>query len=82
MEIIYVLIPIAMIFVAIAVMVFFWAVKSEQFDDLDRQSVSILFDENTDKPGHTTTPVIHSAAELDAMATQQAIKDQQKGMPL
>ena len=50
MEIIYVLIPIAMIFVAIAVMVFFWAVKSEQFDDLDRQSVSILFDEDTVKP--------------------------------
>ncbi|ABI39085.1 MULTISPECIES: cbb3-type cytochrome oxidase assembly protein CcoS [Shewanella] len=50
MSIIYVLIPIAMIFVLIAVAVFFWAVKSEQFDDLDRQSVSILFDEDADKP--------------------------------
>lgn len=47
MSIIYVLIPIAMIFVLIAVAVFFWAVKSEQFDDLDRQSVSILFDDDT-----------------------------------
>lgn len=46
MSIIYVLIPIAMLFVAVAVAVFFWAVKSEQFDDLDRQSVSILFDED------------------------------------
>ena len=45
MSIIYVLIPIAMLFVLIAVAIFFWAVKSEQFDDLDRQSVSILFDE-------------------------------------
>ncbi|MGI2067977.1 cbb3-type cytochrome oxidase assembly protein CcoS [Shewanella sp. MF08487] len=80
MEIIYVLIPIAMIFVAIAIMVFFWAVKSEQFDDLDRQSVSILFDENVDKPGHT--PVTPLATQLDDNATQQAIKDQQKGMPL
>lgn len=50
MSIIYVLIPIAMIFVLIAVAVFFWAVKSEQFDDLDRQSVSILFDEDAGKP--------------------------------
>jgi cbb3-type cytochrome oxidase maturation protein len=39
MSIIYVLIPIAMLFVLIAVSIFFWAVKSEQFDDLDRQSV-------------------------------------------
>ncbi|WP_434926153.1 cbb3-type cytochrome oxidase assembly protein CcoS [Shewanella sp. HL-SH8] len=46
MTIIYVLIPIAMVFVLIAVGVFFWAVKSEQFDDLDRQSVSILFDDD------------------------------------
>lgn len=46
MSIIYVLIPIAMLFVLIAIGVFFWAVKSEQFDDLDRQSVSILFDDD------------------------------------
>ncbi|NRD74064.1 cbb3-type cytochrome oxidase assembly protein CcoS [Shewanella sp. VB17] len=46
MSIIYVLIPIAMLFVIIAIGVFFWAVKSEQFDDLDRQSMSIFFDEN------------------------------------
>ncbi|WP_242620272.1 MULTISPECIES: cbb3-type cytochrome oxidase assembly protein CcoS [Shewanella] len=47
MSIIYVLIPIAMLFVLIAVGIFFWAVRSEQFDDLERQSVSILFDDDT-----------------------------------
>jgi len=46
MSIIYVLIPIAMIFIAIAVLVFFWAVKSNQYDDLDREAVNILFDED------------------------------------
>lgn len=46
MSIIYVLIPIAMIFVAIAILVFFWAVKSNQYDDLDREAVNILFDED------------------------------------
>ncbi|WP_019616660.1 cbb3-type cytochrome oxidase assembly protein CcoS [Psychromonas ossibalaenae] len=45
MSIIYVLIPIAMIFVAIAVAVFFWSVKSNQYDDLDREGINILFDE-------------------------------------
>ncbi|SQH76651.1 Cytochrome oxidase maturation protein, cbb3-type [Shewanella benthica] len=46
MSIIYVLIPIAMLFVLIAIAIFFWAVKSDQFDDLDRQGISILFDDD------------------------------------
>ncbi len=46
MSIIYVLIPIAMIFVLVAVAIFFWAVKSDQFDDLEKQSVSILFEDD------------------------------------
>lgn len=49
MSIIYVLIPIAMIFVAIAVWVFFWAVKSDQYNDLDREGINILFDEDLEK---------------------------------
>ncbi|GIU26376.1 cbb3-type cytochrome oxidase assembly protein CcoS [Shewanella schlegeliana] len=49
MSIIYVLIPIAMLFVVVAVAVFFWAVKSDQFDDLEKQSVSILFEDDDQK---------------------------------
>ncbi|PKF62575.1 cbb3-type cytochrome oxidase assembly protein CcoS [Psychromonas sp. psych-6C06] len=49
MSIIYVLIPIAMIFVAIAVLVFFWAVKSDQYEDLDREGINILFDEDIEQ---------------------------------
>ena len=46
MTIIYVLIPLAIIIVAIAICVFFWAVKSNQFDDLERQGYNILFDDD------------------------------------
>ena len=46
MSIIYVLIPIAIIIVAVAVVIFFWAVRSNQFEDLDRQGYSILFDDD------------------------------------
>lgn len=53
MSIIYVLIPIAMLFVAIAVALFFWAVRSEQFEDLDRQGYSILFDDPPEPPRRT-----------------------------
>ena len=46
MSIIYVLIPIAILLVSIAVAVFFWAVKSNQFEDLERHGSSILFDDD------------------------------------
>ncbi len=53
----YLLIPIALVFVVIAVRLFFWAVKSGQYDDLDTEGKRILFDEPpsrdtpADKPG-------------------------------
>ncbi|MFC0173085.1 cbb3-type cytochrome oxidase assembly protein CcoS [Vibrio comitans] len=46
MESLYILIPIAIILVAVAVAVFLWAVKTEQFEDLDRQGHNILFEED------------------------------------
>jgi cbb3-type cytochrome oxidase maturation protein len=45
MSIIYILIPIAVLLTAIGIYLFFWAVKTEQFDDLEKQGMSILFDE-------------------------------------
>lgn len=46
MESLYILIPIAIVLVAVAVVIFLWAVKSEQFEDLERQGHNILFDED------------------------------------
>lgn len=46
MSIIYVLIPIAILFVAIGIWIFFWAVRSKQFEDLEKEGLSILFDED------------------------------------
>ncbi|WP_344963009.1 cbb3-type cytochrome oxidase assembly protein CcoS [Oceanisphaera sediminis] len=46
MEVWYLMIPIAMVFVAIAIAVFFWSVKSDQFEDLDRHGSNILFDDD------------------------------------
>lgn len=45
MSIIYILIPIAILLTALGIYLFFWAVKTEQFDDLEKQGMSILFDE-------------------------------------
>ncbi|GMQ46525.1 cbb3-type cytochrome oxidase assembly protein CcoS [Vibrio sp. 10N] len=49
MESIYILIPIAIVLVCVAVAIFLWAVKSEQFEDLERQGHNILFDEDTEQ---------------------------------
>ncbi|GHE83877.1 cbb3-type cytochrome oxidase assembly protein CcoS [Thalassotalea profundi] len=50
MSIIYVLIPIAIILIAISIYLFFWAVKTDQFDDLEKQGLSILFDDDKPEP--------------------------------
>ena len=66
MSIIYVLIPIAILLVCIAIAVFFWAVKSNQFDDLERHGHSILFDDDIQK----NTPNTKESKQLTNGATE------------
>ena len=49
MPALYLLIPVAVALVALAVRVFFWAVDSGQYDDLDSPAHSILFDDEDPK---------------------------------
>ncbi len=49
MNIIYVLIPLSIVLMVLAVVFFFWAVKNGQFDDLDTPALDVLDeDEPTD----------------------------------
>ncbi|MFG0410514.1 cbb3-type cytochrome oxidase assembly protein CcoS [Pseudomonas sp. NY5710] len=45
MPALYVMIPAALLLVGVAVYIFFWAVDSGQYDDLDGPAHSILFDD-------------------------------------
>lgn len=59
MEAIYLLVPIALVFVAIAIGIFFWAVKNGQYDDLNTEARRILFDTekvNTSQPVSQKNP--------------------------
>ena len=47
MESLFILIPIALIFLTLVVLIFFWAVKSGQFEDFDTEARRILFDDDT-----------------------------------
>ena len=51
MEVVYLLIPIALLIAALVVWLFFWAIRSGQFDDLEGPAHRILMD--GDKPGDT-----------------------------
>ena len=50
MSILYVLIPLALLLLGLAVWAFFWAVGSGQFDDLDTPAVRIIMDDDTKPP--------------------------------
>lgn len=45
MPALYIMIPVALLIVAVAIYVFFWAVDSGQYDDLDGPAHSILFED-------------------------------------
>lgn len=46
MEILYLLIPLAVVIMAVALWAFVWSVKSGQFDDLEGPAHRILMDED------------------------------------
>ncbi|KPX46598.1 cbb3-type cytochrome oxidase assembly protein CcoS [Pseudomonas syringae pv. tagetis] len=45
MPALYIMIPAALLLVGVAIYVFFWAVDSGQYDDMEGPAHSILFDE-------------------------------------
>ncbi|RJG14952.1 cbb3-type cytochrome oxidase assembly protein CcoS [Massilia cavernae] len=50
MEALYLLIPLSLIVVAVAVWIFFGASDSGQFDDLDGPALRILHDDDSTRP--------------------------------
>lgn len=46
MELFLVLIPVTIIIVGISIWAFLWSARNDQFEDLDKQAYSILFDDD------------------------------------
>ena len=85
-EVWYFMIPVAMVFVGFALALFFWSVKSDQFEDLDRHASNILFDD--DEGAHQqaqtpqaqikqTNPLPASAASSEAGVSKLAVEKEQ-----
>lgn len=54
MNILYLLIPLSLLLLGLAVWAFFWAVKHDQFEDLEGPAYRILFDEDENDRPHQT----------------------------
>ncbi|WP_339414374.1 cbb3-type cytochrome oxidase assembly protein CcoS [Pseudomonas sp. EA_35y_Pfl2_R5] len=63
MPALYILIPVAIVLVGFCIWLFFWAVDSGQYDDLDGPAHSILFDDEDPK---------HQAAVSQVQQEEQA----------
>ncbi|MDH3643634.1 MAG: cbb3-type cytochrome oxidase assembly protein CcoS [Gammaproteobacteria bacterium] len=53
MQILIVLIPISIILIGIAAVMFLWAVDNDQFEQLDLHAFDILQDDSTDDSGES-----------------------------
>jgi len=50
MNMLYVLIPLALVLLAVAAWALLWAIRSGQFDDLDSQGWSVVLDDDQKPP--------------------------------
>lgn len=46
MELFLVLIPVTVVLVGLSIWAFLWSARNDQFEDLDKQAYSILFDDD------------------------------------
>jgi cbb3-type cytochrome oxidase maturation protein len=60
MDSLYLLIPVALIFVAVAIRLLLWAIDNGQYEDLDKEGWRIL---NDDSEAPSTRPAGHDAAQ-------------------
>lgn len=59
MSILYVLIPLALVLLALAVAAIFWATRSGQFDDLDSPAWRVVLDDDRRPAGSRHRPPEH-----------------------
>ena len=79
MESLYFLVPCALIFIAIAVKVLFWAINNGQYDNLDTEAHRILFDDEKKKT--STSSVVPDEERSQQSAQQKKAQQPQQPKP-
>lgn len=75
MSIIYILIPIAVLLTSLGIYLFFWAVKTEQFDDLEKQGLSIFFDDDASNTTSSSESAVSSSPEIKSENIAAKVND-------
>lgn len=78
MESLYFLVPCALIFIAIAVKVLFWAINNGQYDNLDTEAHRILFDDEKKKSSSTLPVTVEDNNEPAEEQKETPDKEQDK----
>ncbi|MFN3579666.1 MAG: cbb3-type cytochrome oxidase assembly protein CcoS [Pseudomonas sp.] len=76
MTVLYILVPIAVVLVIVAIWVFTWAVNTGQYDDLDGPAHSILFDDEDPAHLEAQRQAKEEQPEADTEATDSSDKPQ------
>ncbi len=67
MDLLYAIVPFSTVLLTLAILGFFWAVRSNQFDDLDSPAHRILFDDDEpEKPADPSIKDSHKSSEQDS----------------
>ena len=74
MDILYLLIPISLIFVAVIAWVFIWSVKSGQYDDMEGPAHRILMDDDGIRPAEKDDKQSHN--QIKTQIKNQAKKEE------
>ncbi len=53
MSILYLLLPIALVFLTLAVIIFFWAIKNGQYDDMQSQAMKVVIEDHLQQKDKT-----------------------------
>jgi len=63
LSILYLLLPIAIFFLILAIAFFFWAIKNDQYDDMESPALKIVIDDHQKKKNEASH--IHSTERDD-----------------
>ena len=71
MSILYVLIPLAVVLLALAVWALLWAIKNGQFDDLETHGWSVVLDDDQKPPPMEENSVIDKEVDGNSAADKE-----------
>jgi len=75
MKIVMILVPVMLILVALGIVLFSWAVKNGQYDDLEGPAHRILYDDDDDKIPEEARQQNPQTAQQDTDAADDSRKD-------